>query len=344
MIEIDGSMGEGGGQILRSALGLSMVTGKPFRVEKIRANREKPGLMRQHLTAVNAAAAVCGATVDGAAIGASELTFTPAKVKPGEYHFATGSAGSTTLVLQTILPALLAAREPSTVTLEGGTHNPYAPPLDFLTKSFLPLVNRLGPNVTITPDRFGFYPTGGGRFTVRIEPPKKWSTITLDDRGRTIQRCCEVVIAKLPRLIADRELAVVRAGTGWDDEDCYTILELPEDQGPGNVVMIDVVHEHVTNVFTGFGVRGVRAEAVADGVTEEAVKFIAADVPVGEHLADQLMIPFAVAGGGSFVTMPLTPHATTNMEVIQMFLDLPIAAQELAPTRWGVTVGSSASS
>src|ERR1700722_12158456 len=143
-IQLDGSIGEGGGQILRTALGLSMVTGQPFRIENIRAGREKPGLLRQHLTAVNAAAAISAATVDGAAIGSRNLSFIPGKVKPGEYVFSIGTAGSTTLVLQTVLPALLTADASSTITLEGGTHNPHAPPIDFLERAFLPLINRIG--------------------------------------------------------------------------------------------------------------------------------------------------------------------------------------------------------
>src|SRR5436305_4704028 len=169
LITIDGSQGEGGGQILRSSLALSMLTGKAFRIEKIRANRDKPGLMRQHLTAVNSAAAICSAAVEGAAIGSRQLTFTPGAVKPGDYTFSTGSAGSTTLVFQTVLPPLLVAGGPSTLTLEGGTHNIYAPPLDFLEKAFLPIVNRMGPRVSVALERAGFYPAGGGRFVATIE-------------------------------------------------------------------------------------------------------------------------------------------------------------------------------
>src|ERR1700678_2402400 len=132
MIPIDGSIGEGGGQILRTALALAMITGQPFRITNIRAGREKPGLLRQHLTAVNAAAEICTAAVQSAAISSRELSFIPGKIRPGDYSFSIGSAGSTTLVLQTILPALLTAAGPSTIQLEGGTHNPHAPPIDFL--------------------------------------------------------------------------------------------------------------------------------------------------------------------------------------------------------------------
>src|SRR5512139_1323749 len=148
MIVIDGSRGEGGGQVLRSSLALSLVTGQPFRIEKIRAGRRKPGLMRQHLTAVNAAADIGCATVEGAHIGSQALAFYPRTVKPGRYHFAVGTAGSCTLVLQTVLPALLTAGFPSELVLEGGTHNPYAPPFDFLEQAFLPLMRKLGPGVS----------------------------------------------------------------------------------------------------------------------------------------------------------------------------------------------------
>ena len=178
MITIDGSIGEGGGQILRTSLALSMVTGKPFRITNIQAKREKPGLLRQHLTAVNAAVAVCGANAEGASIGSRELSFSPQAVKAGNYKFAIGSAGSTTLVFQTILPALLLADALSTLTLEGGTHNPFAPPLDFLQKVFLPLVNRTGPTVHLTMERAGFYPAGGGRWFASITRPSSCNLLT----------------------------------------------------------------------------------------------------------------------------------------------------------------------
>ena len=170
MLTINGSQGEGGGQILRTALAMSLVTGKPFRIVRIRAGRKKPGLLRQHLTAVQAAAQIGQATVEGAAIGSQELTFTPGEIRPGEYRFAVGTAGSATLVLQAVLPALLTAPGLSVLTLEGGTHNPFAPPFDFLHRSYLPLVNRMGPTVEARLERPGFYPAGGGKFVVTVEP------------------------------------------------------------------------------------------------------------------------------------------------------------------------------
>src|SRR5437016_1414247 len=183
MISIDGSEGEGGGQILRTSLALSLVTGQPFRMDRIRAKRQKPGLLRQHLTAVEAAKAVGCAEVMGAAMNSQTLEFRPAVVTPGNYRFAVGTAGSATLVLQTVLPSLLTASSTSTLTLEGGTHNPLAPPFDFLARSFMPLIQRMGPSVELELRRPGFFPDGGGRFHVRIEPVKKLPRLVLLDRG-----------------------------------------------------------------------------------------------------------------------------------------------------------------
>jgi RNA 3'-terminal phosphate cyclase (ATP) len=335
LIIIDGSQGEGGGQILRSSLALSMLTGKPFRIEKIRANRQKPGLMRQHLTAVNAAATLCSAKVEGAAIGSRALTFAPGAVKAGDYTFSVGSAGSTTLVLQTVLPPMLLAEGPSTLTLEGGTHNIHAPPLDFLEHAFLPIVSRMGPKVSVALERAGFYPAGGGRFFAMIEPAAKLSPLDLIERGPAGRRLCKAVVAGLPGDIALRELGIVKRAMNWPGES-FQVRQLPADQGPGNIVTIEIAHEHVTEVFTGFGQRGVRAEAVAEDSLQQAKRYLAAGVPVGEHLADQLVIPFALAGGGSFVTQPLTAHTTTNIEVVRRFLPVEITSEQTGSDRWTI--------
>jgi len=345
MLQIDGSLGEGGGQILRTALGLSMVTGQPFRIEKIRARRPKPGLLRQHLTAVNAAAAICTAAVDGAAIGAQSLAFTPGKVTAGEYSFSVGSAGSTTLVLQTVLPALLTADGPSLLTLEGGTHNPHAPPLDFLAKAFLPLVNRMGPTVTVELERAGFYPAGGGRFTVSIEPaPRqgpaqapKLSPLHVPERGEVTRRLAKALVAALPGTIATWELAKVEQTLGWTGEQLQ-VQQLPDEWGPGNVLTLEVQSDHVTEVFTGFGAKGVSAEAVAHEAMRQCQEYLVAGVPVGPFLADQLMVPIALAGAGSFVTLALTQHAVTNMEIIQRFLPVRISVSEIRENGWAVAI------
>src|SRR4051812_32152440 len=305
MLTIDGSFGEGGGQILRSSLALSMITGSPFRIENIRANRDPSGLARQHLTSVTSAAQVCGAAVEGAELRSRELTFRPGAVVPGDYTFSVGSAGSTTLVLQTVLPALLTAGAPSLLTLEGGTHNPFAPPLDFLEKAFLRLINRMGPTVEVDLERPGFAPRGGGRLVVSIEPSARLFPLELTERGTVLTQMAKATVAGLPRSIAERELAVVseRLGLGPDQ---IEVEELPEAYGPGNILAIEILSEHITEVFTGVGRRGVSAEAVARDAVESAARYLAAGVPVGDCLADQLLLPLSLAGGGVFKTLALT--------------------------------------
>ncbi len=188
MLDIDGSQGEGGGQILRTSLALSLVTGQPFRLEQIRAGRRKPGLLRQHLTAVEAAKTVGAAEAIGAEMGSRTLEFRPGAVIAGNYRFAVGTAGSATLVLQTILPPLLTASGGSTVTIEGGTHNPFAPPFDFLAGCFVPLIQRMGPRIELEMRCPGFYPAGGGKFDARIEPVKRLACFDLMTRGEIQQK------------------------------------------------------------------------------------------------------------------------------------------------------------
>jgi len=219
MITIDGSFGEGGGQILRTSLGLSLITGKPFNIKNIRAGRKKPGLLRQHLTATNAATEIGNAKVAGDQMGSTELVFEPGEVAPGAYNYAIGTAGSATLVLQTVLPALLTAGETSVLTLEGGTHNPFAPPFDFLEKAFLPLVSRMGPKVQAKLLCPGFYPAGGGKFTVTVHPAAKLAPFDLHERGEIKRRTARALVANLPTDIARRELAVIGKKLSWD-EDC----------------------------------------------------------------------------------------------------------------------------
>jgi RNA 3'-terminal phosphate cyclase (ATP) len=337
MITINGSTGEGGGQILRSALALSMVTGKPVHIEKIRAGRPKPGLLRQHLTAVLAAAKVSGADVKGAHFGSRELWFTPREVRPGDYSFAIGTAGSTTLVLQTVLPPLLTAAGRSTISLEGGTHNPHAPPFDFLESSFVPLLNRMGPKVTMVLERHGFYPAGGGRMAIEIEPAETLMPSDIAERGEIRERRATAIVAGLPREIGERELAVVAEQLEWP-ADCLHLRYLPSGHGQGNALLLSIGSDSVTEVFTSFGQRGVRAETVAAQAVAEAREYLEAEVPVGSHLADQPLLPLALASGGSFVTLRLSEHARTNIEIIQMFLDVRIEAREFRPKAWLVRV------
>lgn len=326
MLHIDGSEGEGGGQILRTSLSLSMITGTPIRIRNIRAKRSRPGLMRQHQAAVQAAAQVSGARVEGVAVGSSEITFTPSTVRPGEYAFTTGTAGSTTLIFQTVLPALLCTGGPSRVTLEGGTHNPAAPPFEFLDRAFLPLVRRMGPRIEATLKRAGFYPAGGGRLTVSVDPAGGLTGFDLLERGAIRERRATVFLANLPSHIAEREAREVAKLTNWDPSRiriCHV-----DSTGPGNAVVLELESEALTEVFTAFGEVGVPAETVADKAVREMQGYLAAGVPVGEHLADQLLLPLALAGGGSYRTLPLSLHARTQTDLIPRFLKVMIEVEE----------------
>ncbi|HUG92421.1 MAG TPA: RNA 3'-terminal phosphate cyclase [Planctomycetaceae bacterium] len=339
MVEIDGSTGEGGGQILRTSLSLALATGRPVRIFNLRANRPKPGLMRQHLTAVLAAAEIGSAETRGAELHSRDLTFRPGRVGAGEYHFSIGTAGSVTLVLQTILPVLITADGPSRLVLEGGTHNDHAPPFDFVEKTFLPLINRMGPHVKARLDRWGFYPAGGGRIEVQIEPASTLARLDLVDRGRILSTRARAVVAHLPRHIAERELTVVGRKLGLGRKQ-LEVVEETRSAGPGNVLMIEIPSAHLTEVVTGFGSIGVPAEKVAARAAREAREYLDAEVPVGTHLADQLLLPLALAGGGSYRTLPLTAHSRTNIEVIQRFLDVPIVATEQGDGSVIVAVGA----
>ena len=322
-IQIDGSQGEGGGQIVRSALALAMVTGSGFAIEKLRAGRAKPGLMRQHLTAVRAATEICQADVTGDAIGSSSLTFRPGSVIPGEYHFSVGTAGSATLVLQTVLPPLLVADRPSRLILEGGTHNPWAPPFDFLSSAFLPLINRMGPRVTSILEKPGFYPAGGGRFIVEIQPAGQLKPISLMDRGTLRQQSGRVISSNLPDHIAQREVEELKRLTGWPP-DHFTIQSI-NGIGPGNLVALELEYENVTEVFTGFGEQGIKAEEVARRAVESMRKYLVANVPVGPFLADQLLLLLGITAwqtgnSGGFRTVPLTRHSATQINILRDFL------------------------
>jgi len=326
MIRIDGASGEGGGQMLRTALSLALVTRQPFRMENIRAKREKAGLLRQHLTAVMAAAEVGEAKTEGATLGSKTLEFVPGKIRGGDYRFAVGTAGSSTLVFQTILPALMTAAEPSRLTLEGGTHNMQAPPFDFLQKTFLPLLARMGLKVRVKLERYGFYPAGGGRFLAEIMPCEKLLALVLTERGPTTHRRAVAIVANLARSIAQRELDMVSHHLNWP-ADALEILETRDSPGPGNVVMIEIGDGLFDEVFTGFGKVGTSAEKVASDAAGEARAYLASRAVADEHLTDQLLLPLALAGG-AFTATKLSLHARTNIEVISMFLPARFSVQE----------------
>lgn len=328
MIVIDGSEGEGGGQVVRNALALSLITGQPFRIADIRGKREKPGLMRQHLTAVEAALAIGGAVCEGASVGSSELAFTPGRVVPGEYRFAVGTAGSTSLVLQTVLMPLLLADAPSRLILEGGTHNMMAPPFEFIERAFLPIINRMGPQVSARLTRHGFYPRGGGRIEVDIAPGKL-APIDCLDRGALVSVSATALLTGIPFNIAEREIATARKLLPeWPDA-AFAIRELPQEHGPGNALLLEAAFDHATEIVTGFGKLGVSAESLAKTAAQRMAGFIGSEAFAGPYLADQLLLPFALAGGGSFTTVKPSQHARTAADIIERFTGQRWAFEQL---------------
>lgn len=336
MLLIDGSRGEGGGQVLRTALTLSMITGEPFALENIRAGRRKPGLLRQHLTCVEASAAITSAEVSGAHLGSQALTFAPRAVKGGAYTFAIGSAGSTALVFQTVVLALLAAKEPSEIELSGGTHSPSAPTYDYLARVVLPLLARMGARIDVRIDQHGFYPACGGRWRAAIEPTRDLQPITILERGARETSHVTAAVANIPFDVAEREAATVLALLNWptDHATCRAITA----DGPGNVVQVEIVSQNLTEIFTGFGAREISAESVAAMVVDEVRAYLASGVPVGPHLADQLLLPMALAGGGAIVTQRPSAHTRTNVEIIEKFLPLSFDLRELGYDKWSITI------
>jgi RNA 3'-terminal phosphate cyclase (ATP) len=337
LITIDGSQGEGGGQVLRTALALSLVTGRPFRIDRIRAGRPRPGLLRQHLTAVQAACEVSRARAMGADLGSLQLSFEPGPVRGGEYRFAVGTAGSATLVLQTVLVPLALAGTPSRLVLEGGTHNPFAPPFDFLARTFLPTFGRMGPGVEARLERHGFYPAGGGRFHVTVEPRPALAPISLAERSEPVSVSARAVVACLPEKIGVREIAVVRQRLGLAREACL-VQRVADSIGPGNVLVLSLESAGIVEVVTGFGEKAVSAERVADAACDQAVRYLDAGVPVGEHLADQLLVPFGVAGGGTFRTTRPSSHTETNARVVSAFLPVDVTMEQETDRAWRISV------
>lgn len=321
MIIIDGSEGEGGGQIVRNACALSLVTGKPFRITNIRGKRSKPGLMRQHVTAIEAACRIGNASCDSLAVGSSEMTFTPGSVTAGDYHFKVGTAGSTGLVLQTILMPLILADAPSHVTIEGGTHNMLAPPFDFIERCFLPVINRMGPRVEARLIRHGFYPRGGGRIEISIEPAPLMQ-VECVERGALLERSAAALFTGLPFDVADRELATARDQLPDWPAEAFAVRQLPEDRGPGNVLMLEARFEHATEIVSGFGQLGVPAERLAKKAAGRMAGYLALDAFAGPYLQDQLLLPMALAGGGRFTSVKPSQHTLTAGAIIRRFLDI----------------------
>jgi RNA 3'-terminal phosphate cyclase (ATP) len=324
MIDIDGSFGEGGGQILRSSLALSLLTGQPFRLRKIRANRKpKPGLRPQHLASVRAAVKIGAARVTGDTVGSNQMTFEPGPVTAGAYRFDIGTAGATALVLHTVYLPLAVAGGPSEVVLEGGTHNDKAPCFHFLQTTWRAHMARLGLTVSLEMKRAGFYPRGGGQIIARIQPCPVPRPLTM--AGPVEHKTAAVLsgYAGLPDHVASRQArrATVRLrDAGIEPDVAYEEWE----GGPGCMLAI-TLGGPVSTLFFGLGARGKPAEAVADEAADEALAHARRGVPVDPHSADQLLLPLAIASGDSeYHVSAMTRHLTTNAAVIKMFLDREI--------------------
>lgn len=320
MLQIDGSIGEGGGQILRTALSLSLLTGKPFCLSNIRAGRKKPGLMRQHLVCVQAAKAIGQATVIGDHLHSTELTFTPHTVQAGHYHFPIGSAGSTMLVLQTLLPVLMMQDQPSTLKIEGGTHNPMAPTLDFVQRSFLIVAGKMGICADVVCHQSGFFPVGGGVIEVEIQPWTDRKPLALLARGTVCEINAYAGSLNLDAHIAERELATLSNMLTLNQQHHLHI----KGQGQGNTVLVEVVSEHHTEVFTALGEMGRTSEQIAKQLANQVKRYLHATDAVDEHLADQLLLPLALGQGGEFSCRSITEHTRTQAMMIEKFLPVTI--------------------
>ena len=333
---IDGSVGEGGGQMLRTSLTLSLATGTPFVLENIRAGRKKPGLLRQHLTAVNAAAALSGATVEGAVLGSSRLVFRPGPVRGGDHVLDIGSAGSVGLVLQTIALPLVGCDRASRITIRGGTHALWAPAFPFLAQAWLPLVRRAGAKIGLGLDRVGFHPAGGGAVTLTTEPSGPLAPLHVREGALTSELVLRAIVAGLPEAIGARELAAAAELLADDRLDIATTTV--DAAGKGNAMWLVARDETtgVANVFTGIGEVGVPAAQVGTDVASAFLAWRASGAAVEAHLADQLMLPIVLAGAGSFTCNELTLHAWTNIAVIEAFTGKRLRAFDLGDGRFRV--------
>lgn len=335
---LDGSAGEGGGQILRTALTLSMLTGRPFVLERIRGGRERPGLLRQHLTSVKAAAAIADADVDGADLGSARLTFRPRAVRGGSHTLDIGSAGSVSLVLQTLALPLALSSEPSRVRVRGGTHALWAPIYPFLELSWLPRIRQAGADLSLALHRPGFYPAGGGEAELTTTPSGPLRPLHLPEPSGELDVSIQAIVSDLPEHVAQRELAAVSACL----QDAPLDLRWTRVQGigPGNAVWL-VARDRsagTSNVFSAIGQPGVRAEDVGREAANAFLAFRDAGASVEPYLADQLMLPIALAGEGSFTTSDLSLHARTNIEVIHAFTGRRLRAFTCGDRRYRITL------
>lgn len=324
MVEIDGSYGEGGGQILRTALSLSCVLGKPFRISNIRKGRARPGLMPQHLVSVRAAQRLSGAEVTGDAKGSAELTFAPRRVEEGEFEFDIGTAGSTSLVLQTIVPALLFCGGKSRVTLLGGTHVPFSPSYHYLAEVFAPFLRRLGPEIHLDIDSYGFYPKGGGRIYAEIWPNRGIMPLRLTEREKLVRLDGCSAVGNLPISIAERQKQALQDTIlpRMHELQCPVRIDLlnAPTPGQGTFVFLKAEFGNTTAGFTALGALGKRAEAVGEEAAREFLAYHGTGTALDPHLADQIVLYLSLCEERSvFTTACITRHLLTNLWVIGLF-------------------------
>ena len=325
-IHIEGSLGEGGGQILRTSLALAALLRQPVKIENIRANRRQPGLKTQHLAGVLALARITDAAVEGACKHSTRLNFSPRTIKGGRYRFEIATAGAASMLFGAVLPALLFAPQSSDVTVLGGTHVEFSPPFHYLDKVFLPALRKMGGLATLELVRWGFYPRGGGEIRAHVEPCAGLHGLQLTQRGglKSLQlSACSS--ANLPAHITRREIAHVEMRLDEQKEKLRAWALACETFSPGNFVFLEANYEDASAGFSALGKRGKPAEEVAEEVYRAFRDFDRSEATMESHLADQLILYMALAQGDSFfIAEKVTSHLLTNIEIIRKFLPVRI--------------------